>query len=216
MLYSELRKRVCAMNKMLPVEGLVVWTGGNVSALVREKGHVVIKPSGVMFSDLTPDSLVVVDMEGRVVEGRYTPSVDTSIHLYLYKHRPDLQGICHTHSPFATSFALLGETIPAALTPMAHLLGQNIPCAPYARAGFTETGEAILNTDKTGFAVLVQRHGVFTYGKSPEFAVKVATHLEEAAKTIHFAMQRGKVESLPEDELKRCFAFYNESYGQKK
>lgn len=215
MLYENLRKKVCDMNKLLPSEGLVVWTGGNVSGIDRAHGHVVIKPSGVRFDDLTPESLVVVDMEGKIIEGDFEPSVDTSIHLYLYQKREDLQGICHTHSPYATSFALLGQPIPAALTPIAHLLGRDIPCTPYARAGYVDTGEAILETVKDGFAVLVKRHGVFTFGKSPEFAVKVATYLEEAARTTHYAMQRGTVTTLPEDELQRCYEFYTTYYGQK-
>lgn len=215
MMYQELRERVCTLNMMLPEENLVVWTGGNVSGIIREKGHVIIKPSGVLFKDLTPESMVVIDMEGNVVDGDMKPSVDSSIHLYLYKKRPDLGGICHTHSPYATSFSLLGESIPAALTPLAHLTGGEIPCTRYAQAGFVDTGEAILEVDKNGFGAIVQRHGVFSYGKSPEFALKVAAHIEEAAKTIHFAKSRGKVTSLPDEEVKRCFEFYGSNYGQK-
>ena len=214
MMYEQLRERVCKLNKMLPDENLVVWTGGNVSAVVREAGHVIIKPSGVLFEDLTPESMVVIDMKGKVVEGDLKPSVDSSIHLYLYQKRPDLGGICHTHSPYATSFALLGEGIPAALSPLAHLTGRDIPCTRYAQAGYVDTGEAILEADRDGYAVLVQRHGVFTYGKSPEFSVKMATFLEESARTVHYAMMRGNVTPLPDDELKRCFDFYENYYGQ--
>jgi L-ribulose-5-phosphate 4-epimerase len=213
-MYQELRDRVCSLNRMLPEENLVVWTGGNVSAIVRETGHVVIKPSGVLFADLTPESMVVIDMKGDVVEGDFKPSVDSSIHLYLYEKRSDVSGICHTHSPYATSFALLGEGIPAGLTPLTHLLGRDVPCTEYARAGYVDTGEAIMETLPDGYGVLVRRHGVFTFGKSPEFSVKVAAHIEEAARTVHYAMLRGKVTPLSEDEQKRCFEFYENSYGQ--
>ena len=213
-MYKELRERLCKLNKMLPAENLVVWTGGNVSMILRDAGHVIIKPSGVLFEDLTPESMVVVDMDGNVVDGEMKPSVDTSIHLYLYKKRPDLGGICHTHSPYATSFALLGESIPAALSPLAHITGRDIPCTRYAQAGYVDTGEAILEADKDGYAVLVQRHGVFSYGRSPEFSVKVATFLEESARTVHYAMMRGKVTTLPDVELKRCFDYYKNYYGQ--
>ena len=214
MMYKEMRERVCLLNKMLPEDNLVVWTGGNVSGIVRETGHVVIKPSGVLFRDLTPESMVVIDMDGNVVEGDMKPSVDSSIHLYLYEKRPDLGGICHTHSPYATSFALLGESIPAALTPLAHLTGRDIPCTRYAQAGYVDTGEAILEADKDGYGALVQRHGVFSYGKSPEYSLKVAAHIEEAARTVHYAMMRGKVTPLPDDEIKRCYEFYGNHYGQ--
>lgn len=216
MLYPELRAEVCEMNKELPNQNLVVWTGGNVSGIVRETGHVVIKPSGVRFDDLTPESLCVVDMDRNLVEGDYKPSVDAMIHIYLYQHRSDIMGICHTHSPFCSSFALLGQSIPSATTPIAHLLGQNVPCTEYARAGYVETGEAIMEVLGDGLAVLVKNHGVFTVGESPTYAVKTAAYLEEAAETIHYAMLRGQVEAIPDDELKRCYHFYETEYGQKK
>jgi L-ribulose-5-phosphate 4-epimerase len=215
MLYPELRAEVCAMNKELPAQGLVVWTGGNVSGIVRDAGHIVIKPSGLSFDELTPENLVVTDMEGNVVEGELKPSVDLGIHRYIYKRRLDIGGICHTHAPFSTSFALLGEDLPMALTPIAHLLGHNVCCTRYAQAGYEDTGEAIMEVlGDNHAAVLVKQHGPFTFGKTPTASVKVATYLEEAAKTIHFAVLRGKVEPLPDDEIERCYNFYHTSYGQ--
>jgi len=216
MLYPELRKEVCDMNNELPRQGLVVWTGGNVSGIVREKGHVVIKPSGVRFEDLTPDKMVVTDMDGNVVEGNYKPSVDLGVHLYIYKHRLDIGGICHTHAPFCSSFALLGQDLPAATTPIAHMLGHDVRCTEYVWAAHEETGRAIVETIGDGYAVLVNRHGPFTVGPTPTYAVAVAVYLEEAAKTIHLAMTRGKVEPLSQEELDRSYAFYKAEYGQKK
>jgi L-ribulose-5-phosphate 4-epimerase len=175
----------------------------------------VIKPSGVSFEELTPKSLVVVDLTGQMVEGDLKPSVDAGIHAYIYQHRLDIGGICHTHSPYCSSFALLGKPIPAATTPLGHLLGRDVPCTEYAKAGDVDTGRAIIDTIGDGMAILVKRHGVFTLGPTPTYSVKVATYLEEAARTVHYAMQRGKVTSIPKAELKRCYEFYKTEYGQK-
>lgn len=215
MLYPELRNEVCMMNKELPKQNLVVWTGGNVSGIVREAGHVIIKPSGVIFDELTPENMIVTDMEGRVVEGNLKPSVDLGIHLYIYQHRMDIGGICHTHSPYSTSFAALGQPIPAVLTPLIHILGRAVPCTEYCQPGDVDTGRAIIKTIGDGFAVLVNRHGPFTMGATPTDSVKIATYLEEAARTLHYAMMRGTVTELPEEELKRSFNFYHTNYGQK-
>ncbi len=215
MLYPELRAEVCTANRELPKNGLVVWTAGNVSAIVRTAGHVIIKPSGVLFDDLTPESMVVVDLEGKVVEGKLKPSVDLGVHLYVYRHRPDVGGICHTHSPYATSFALLGQPIPVALTPIAHLLGRDVPCSRYARPADDDTGQAIVETAAGGMAVLVNRHGPFTLAAGAMDSVKIAAQIEESARTVHYAMMRGAVTPLPPEELKRSYDFYHSNYGQK-
>lgn len=214
MLYAPLREEVCRMNKELPKQNLVVWTGGNVSGLVRDSGHIIIKPSGVSFDALTPEKLVVIDLEGKVIEGDFKPSVDAGVHAHIYRHRPDLGGICHTHSPYASSFALLGEPLPAATTPIGHLLGRDVPCTAYAKPGYVDTGKAIIETVGDGMAILVKRHGVFTFGDTPTYAVKVATYLEEAARTTHYAMLRGHVTAMPQAELERCYHFYKTEYGQ--
>lgn len=216
MLHHNLRKEVCQMNKELPKQGLVVWTGGNVSGIDRTTNQVIIKPSGVIFDDLTPENMVVVDLDGNLVEGNYKPSVDLEIHLYIYRKRMDVGGICHTHAPYSTSFSLLGQSIPMALTPIAHLLGHEVPCTAYVKPAHLDTAKAIVETAGSGNAVLVNRHGPFTMGKTPTDSVKIATYLEEAARTIHYAMLRGTVESLPEDEIARSHHWYHEQYGQKK
>jgi L-ribulose-5-phosphate 4-epimerase len=215
MMYPELRREVCAMNKELPRQGLVVWTGGNVSAIVREAGHVIIKPSGVRFPDLTPENMVVVDLEGEVVEGPLKPSVDVGIHNYVYRRRLDIGGITHTHSPYSSAFALLGKPIPAALTPFSHIVGRAIPCTEYVKPAHDETGEAIVRVAGDGLAVLVNRHGPFTFGASAEDSVKVATYMEEAARTIYYALAMGgQVTELPQEELDRSFGWYHANYGQ--
>lgn len=209
-----LKEEVCAQNLELPANGLVVGSGGNVSGRDAETGLVVIKPSGVKFSKLTPDTMVVVDLDGKVVEGQAKPSVDTGIHLYIYRHREDVFGAAHTHSPYATSFAARGERIPAVLTPITHMIGRDVPCSRYATPGEVDTGEAIIEAAEGGMAVLVKAHGVFTMGKSATEAASVAMYLEEAAKTTHLAMLRGPVEEMPQEEIDRCYAWFRQNYGQ--
>lgn len=209
-----LKEEVCAQNLELPANGLVVGSGGNVSGRDKETGLVVIKPSGVKFSKLTPDTMVVVDLDGHVIEGQAKPSVDTGIHLYIYRHRKDVFGVAHTHSPYATSFAARGERIPAVLTPITHMIGRDVPCSRYATPGEVDTGEAIIEAAEGGMAVLVKAHGVFTMGKSATEAASVAMYLEEAAKTTHLAMLRGPVEEMPQEEIDRCYKWFRQNYGQ--
>lgn len=209
-----LKEEVCAQNLELPANGLVVGSGGNVSGRDKETGLVVIKPSGVKFSKLTADTMVVVDLDGNVIEGSVKPSVDTGIHLYIYRHRDDVFGVAHTHSPYATSFAARGERIPAVLTPITHMIGRDVPCSRYATPGEVDTGEAIIEAAEGGMAVLVKAHGVFTMGKSATEAASVAMYLEEAAKTTHLAMLRGPVEEMPQEEIDRCYKWFRQNYGQ--
>ncbi len=211
---EDLKSEVCAENLELPANNLVVGTGGNVSARDPDTGLIVIKSSGVKFADMTPDSMVVVDLDGSIVEGSMKPSVDTGIHLYIYRHRHDVFGIAHTHSPYATSFAARGESIPAILTPITHLLGRDVPCTNYVRPGEIETGQAIVDTAGGGMAVLVRAHGVFTMGASATAATSLALYLEEAAKTTHLALLRGDVEALPPEEIKRSYQWFRRNYGQ--
>ncbi|WP_368188558.1 class II aldolase/adducin family protein [Aestuariibius sp. HNIBRBA575] len=209
-----LKQEVCDQNHELPANGLVVGSGGNVSGRDPETGLIVIKPSGVKFSKLTPETMVVVDIDGNVIEGEKKPSVDTGVHLYIYKNRPDVFGITHTHSPYATSFAARGERIPAVLTPITHMLGRDVPCSRYATPGEVDTGQAVVDAADGGFAALVQAHGVFTMGTSATQATSIAMYLEEAAMTTHLAMCRGPVDELPQEEIDRCFQWFRKNYGQ--
>jgi L-ribulose-5-phosphate 4-epimerase len=209
-----LKDEVCEQNHELPRWGLVVGSGGNVSARDPASGLVVIKPSGVRFARLTPATMVVVDQDGNIVEGDMKPSVDTGLHLFIYRHRPDVFGIAHTHSPYATSFAARGERIPAVLTPITHMLGRDVPCSRYATPGEVDTGQAVLEAAQGGSAALVKAHGLFTMGRSAAEATAIAMYVEEAAKTTHLAMLRGPVEELPPDEIARCAAWYRRNYGQ--
>ena len=209
-----LRDVVCAMNKELPAQGLVTMTSGNVSGRDPETNLVVIKPSGISFEALTPADLVIVDLSGQVVEGRLAPSVDTPTHLVVYRARADVNGMVHTHSNYATSFAALGQPIPAVLTAMADEFGGPIPCGPYCQIGEEQIGEAIVQYIGHSPAILLQNHGVFTIGPTAQAAVKAAVMCEDLAKTIHLALLRGTPIPIPEEEVARGHRRYMEKYGQ--
>ncbi|MCX6343855.1 MAG: L-ribulose-5-phosphate 4-epimerase [Armatimonadetes bacterium] len=215
MLLPELRKIVCEMNKVLPKERLVTMTSGNVSGRDPETGYVVIKPSGISFDDLTPESLSIVDLEGNIIESDLAPSVDTPTHLVIYRKMAHVNGVVHTHSNYATSFAAVGMPIPAVLTAIADEFGGPIPCGPYCQIGEEQIGEAVVEHIGHSPAILLQNHGVFTIGASPKAAVKAAVMVEDVAKTVHLAMLKGKLIPIPEEEVQRAHRRYVEKYGQK-
>ncbi len=213
---EELKQTVWEANIALPKKRLVTSTSGNVSGRDKKTGLIVIKPSGVDFGKLKPEDLVVVNLKGEVIEGDLYPSVDTATHLYVYRHRSDIYSIIHTHSPYSTSFAVLGETIPLSLTTLAHEFGSHIPVSDFAVIGEEEIGKEIVKRIGTCPAILIRNHGVFTVGPTVQAALKAAVMLEEAAQTMHYAMQRGTVTELPEDVISKAFKFYKEKYGQKR
>ena len=188
---EELKKRVYEQNIALVRHGLVVLTWGNVSARDRETGLIVIKPSGVAYGSMKAEDMVVVDADGRTVEGNYRPSSDLPTHLYLYREYPTLGGIVHTHSTYATAFAQAGRTIPAYGTTHADAFYGDVPCAraltdeEIDEAYEYNTGKVIAEavTDVEAMpAMLVKNHGVFTFSATPEAAVEYAVTLEEVAR----------------------------------
>jgi len=213
---EDLRAQVCELNIGLHRERLVTMTSGNVSGRDPETGLVVIKPSGISYDKLTPGDMVVVKLDGRVVEGKLKPSVDTATHLYVYRNRPDVNGVAHTHSNYATAFAAAGKAIPVALTAIADEFGGPIPVGPYAPIGGDEIGRAICEHIGGGRAVLMKQHGVFTIGETPEAAFKAAVMVEDVAKTCFLAMQLGDLEEIPGEEVARAHRRYLEKYGQKR
>ncbi len=214
MILPELREMVCWINRELPKQGLVTMTSGNASGRDIETGYIVIKPSGVAFDELTPESMVVIDPFGDKVEGLHKSSVDTLTHLYVYKQRTDINGIVHTHSNYATSFAALGQPISPVLTAICDEFGGPIPCAPYCQVGDSAIGQAIIQHIGASSAVLLQNHGVFTVGHTPQAALKAAVMVEDAAKTVHLAMLRGTPLPIPPEEVERAHRRYVEKYGQ--
>jgi L-ribulose-5-phosphate 4-epimerase len=215
MMLDDLRGRVQRLNLELAHNHLVAWTSGNVSARDPASGLIVIKPSGVRYDEIRPELLVIVDRDGAVVEGDLAPSSDTLAHLVVYREMPGVHGVVHTHSTFATAFAAVGRPIPAVLTAVADEFGGPIPCAPYARVGGEEIGRAVVDGIGASSAILLRNHGVFTIGTSAEAAVKSAVMVEDAARTVFFALQLGVPLEIPTDEIDRAHRRYVEEYGQR-
>ncbi len=215
MLLPALRAQLVALPDELPRNNLVAWTGGNVSARDAETGLVAIKPSGVRYGELTAESMVVVDLDGNVVEGRHAPSSDTASHLYVYRHRPDVNGVVHTHSRYATAFAAVGRPIPVYLTAQADEFGCPIPCAGFALIGDDSIGRLIVDTIGPSTAVLLKNHGVFTIGASATAAVKSAVMVEDIAATVYLALQLGQPDEIPPDMVAKLHDRYMNVYGQR-
>jgi L-ribulose-5-phosphate 4-epimerase len=213
MLLEELREIVWRCNLELPKNDLVKMTSGNVSGRDRETGLIVIKPSGFSYEEMKPEHMVVIDLNGRVIEGDHKPSVDTDTHLYVYQRRADVFGMAHTHSPYATSFAVLGQPIPACLTTCA-LVGGEVPLGGYAPIGGEEIGQEIIDKIGHALAIVMQNHGVFTIGSSPQQATKMAVEVEEVAKITHLAMLRGQPIMLSPLQVDEIADMYNHQYGQ--
>jgi L-ribulose-5-phosphate 4-epimerase len=211
---ESLREQVCSLHLELPRYGLVTWTSGNVSARDPETDYVVIKPSGVRYEDLRPEQLVVLDTDGNRVEGHLRPSSDTASHLFVYRSRPDVNGVVHTHSPYATAFAALGRPLPVYLTAMADEFGGPIPCGGFALIGGEEVGRAVVESIGESSAVLLKNHGVFTIGSTAEAAVKAAVMVEDAARTVWIALQLGQPEEIAREQVARLRQRYVSEYGQ--
>jgi L-ribulose-5-phosphate 4-epimerase len=209
-----MREQIWKLHLELPKNGLVTWTGGNVSGRDLETGYVVIKPTGVRYEDLRPEHLVILDMEGKTIEGDLKPSSDTASHLYIYRHRPDVSGIVHTHSPYATAFAALGRPIPVYLTAIADEFGGPIPCGGFALIGGEQIGQEVVKSIGNSPAVLLKNHGVFTVGSSAEAAVKAAVMVEDAARTVWIALQMGRPDEIPADQVAKLRRRYLDQYGQ--
>jgi len=211
---EHLKEEVYRLHLELPKYGLVVWTSGNVSARDPESGLVVIKPSGIPYEELCPEHHVVVNLQGDIVEGTLKPSSDTTSHLYIYRHREDVNGVVHTHSPYATAFAAVGRSIPVCLTAMGDEFGGPIPCAGFALIGDEEIGQQVVEHIGSSPAVLLKQHGVFTVGATAEAAVKAAVMVEDVARTVWLALQLGQPEEIPPEDVAKLHYRYTHIYGQ--
>jgi len=212
---AALRESLVELHAELLRHDLVVWTGGNVSARDPETGLVAIKPSGVRYDDLTAETMVVLDLDGNVVEGSYSPSSDTASHLYIYRHRPDINGVVHTHSRYATAFAAVGRSIPVYLTAQADEFGGEIPCAGFTLIGDEGIGKLVVEGIGRSPAILLKNHGVFTVGPSARAAVKAAIMTEDVAATVFAALQLGTPDVLPDDVVAKLHDRYMNVYGQR-
>jgi L-ribulose-5-phosphate 4-epimerase len=213
-LLESLRHELWELHLELPKNDLVRWTGGNASVRDPETGYVVIKPSGVRYERLSPESMIVMDLHGDVVEGDLKPSSDASSHLYIYRCRPDVNGVVHTHSPFATAFAAIGRPIPVYLTAIADEFGEAIPCGGFALIGGEDIGRVVVESIGTCSAVLLKNHGVFTIGDTVEAAVKAAVMVEDIARTVWYALQIGQPDEIPAEEVAKLHYRYTNIYGQ--
>jgi L-ribulose-5-phosphate 4-epimerase len=213
---ADLRRTVAELHGELTRYGLVMWTAGNVSARVPGEDLMVIKPSGVSYDELTAATMVVTDLHGELVEGDMAPSSDTAAHGYVYRHLPEVGGVVHTHSPYATAWAARGEPIPCVLTMMADEFGGEIPVGPFAMIGDDSIGRGIVETlrDSRSPAVLMRNHGPFTVGRDARSAVKAAVMLEDVARTVHIAHQLGKPGDIGQDDIDRLHVRYQNVYGQ--
>lgn len=213
----EVRRDVAALHAELVRYGLVVWTAGNVSARVPGTELMVIKPSGVSYDDLDADAMIVCDLNGDVVEGERTPSSDTAAHAYVYRTLPEVGGVVHTHSTYASAWAARGEPVPCVLTAMADEFGGEIPVGPFAIIGDDSIGRGIVETlsGHNSSAVLMRNHGVFTIGKDALSAVKSAVMCEDVARTVHIACQLGKPVPIEPDAVARLYDRYQNVYGQR-
>ena len=216
------KERVAALHAELPRWELVVWTAGNVSERVRGEAAdgsddlLVIKPSGVAYDDITPGVMVVCDLDGNLVEGDRSPSSDTAAHAYVYRHLPDVGGVVHTHSTYATAWAARGEPVPCVLTMMADEFGGDIPVGPFALIGDDSIGRGIVETlrESRSPAVLMRNHGPFTIGKDGRSAVKAAVMCEEVARTVHIARQLGQPLPIDPQHIDSLYDRYQNVYGQ--
>ena len=215
--HAALRREVCRLHAELTRYGLVAWTAGNVSGRVPGEDLFVIKPSGVSYDALTPDAIVVCDLDGRLVAGDLAPSSDTAAHAYVYREMPEVGGVVHTHSTYASAWAARGEEIPCVLTAMADEFGGPIPVGPFALIGGDDIGKGIVATlaGHRSPAVLMRNHGVFAVGPTPAAAVKAAVMCEDVARTVHVARQSGEPVPIPPADVDRLWDRYQRVYGQR-
>lgn len=213
---EKLKEELVQLHLELPKNNLVAWTSGNISARDPETNLVVIKPSGVRFEHLTAQNMVVVDIDGNVVEGDYKASSDTGSHCYIYRHLPDVYGIVHTHSRYATAFAVVGQSIPCHTTAMGDEFGGEIPCGGFALIGGEEIGQQVVEAlrHSRSPSCLLVNHGVFAVGPSAEKAVKAAVMTEDNATIMFLAFQLGKPVPIAPEDIDKLFDRYQNVYGQ--
>ena len=211
---KKLKEQLAQLHLELPKNNLVMWTSGNVSARDAETGLVVIKASGIRYEDMQPEHMVVVDIDGKIIEGGFKPSSDVYSHLYIYKHRPDVFGVVHTHSRYATAFAAVGKEIPCVLTAIADEFGGPVPCGGFALIGDEAIGRVVVESIGKSPAVLLKNHGVFTIGKNATAAVKAAVMTEDVAATVWMALQIGTPDAISQEDVDKLHERYTNVYGQ--
>lgn len=209
------REKLAQLHQQLWDAGLVVWSGGNISQ--RVEGGFLIKPSGLQYDQLTPESMVYCDLDGNLIDGNHAPSSDTAAHAYVYKNMPEVGGVVHTHSNYACGFAAAEKPIPCILTAIADEFGGDIPLGPFAIIGDDSIGRGIVETlsGHRSKAVLMRQHGVFTIGGDAKSALKAAVMCEDVAKSAFIASQLGEPKRIEQSSIDSLYARYQNVYGQK-
>ena len=213
----DIRSAVLEANRALSSTGLVNWSSGNASARDPATGRIVIKPSGVLPADLTLETLVEVDLDGNVLSGDLRPSVDTASHLYVYRNRADVNGIVHTHSRYATAFAIAGQPLPVTTTTHACYFGGPVSVSGFAAIGEEDIGREIVENAGSSPAILMRSHGVFTFAATVGEALKYAVYVEESAESSFLATQLlGRMpDVLSDKDIADARKMFLQSYGQK-
>ncbi|KQW48949.1 L-ribulose-5-phosphate 4-epimerase [Nocardioides sp. Root1257] len=215
---AAVRRDVAALHAELTRYQLVVWTAGNVSARVPGHELLVIKPSGVSYDDLTPQNMVVCDLDGKVVDGEHAPSSDTEAQAYVYREMPEVGGVVHTHSTYAAAWGIRGEPVPCVLTMCADEFGGEIPIGPFAIIGDDSIGRGIVETlrGSRSSAVIMRNHGVFSVGPTARKAVAAAVMCEDVARTVHISRQLGEPIPIEQAHIDSLHDRYQNVYGQQK
>ncbi len=215
MLMKELREKVIETALRAQSDRLIPLTMGNFSARDRQSGAVCITPSGMEYSRLKPEDIVILGVDGNIIDGIRKPSIETPLHCAVYRRRSDVYGISHTHSVYASAWACCHEAIPIVVAELAALVEKPIECAPYQPMGSLELAETAALRLKNSHALLLANHGVLAVGPDLDTAYANSVVVEEGAKIAYFAKQIGNVKVIPEEECRNLRRIALEKYGQK-
>lgn len=215
MILEQLRRQVLDTANLLPKFGLVWMAGGTICARDLQTGYVVVTPSGLPYETLTPEDMIVTDLEMNLVEGKYRPSVALNLWTAFFRARPDINAVVHTHSPCATAFSVANQPIPMITETQADWFGQPVPVTPYLSVEDARFASLPVELLGDGFAVLLGNHGVITVGVSLAHALERAVTLEEAAHTYILARSLGTPIALSDVQARASFDYYNHRYGQR-
>jgi len=211
----EIKEKIVETGVKMLNTSLVVGTWGNISARVPGEDLVAITPSGMNYDSLEADDIVIVDLEGKIVEGKRKPSIEVPMHVTIYRHRPDIQAIVHTHSPFATAMSTARKPIPGAVEDMVQIVGGNVRVSEYALPGTKELGQNVIKALEGRQAVLLANHGMLGAGSNLEEALKVCQVVEKTAQITILAQIIGGVVELSQEDIAFMRDFYLHQYGQR-
>ena len=212
---ARLRELLVRLARQMLAAGLVTGTSGNLSVRVSRGARVLVTPSGVEYDTLRPEDLVAVDFDGQPAEGGLVPSIDTPNHLGIYRARPDVNGIVHTHSPYAAAFSVVNESIPSLLLEAAGYLGGDVRVMAYSPAGSPDGPARMVAALDAGRAILLPNHGVMAVGETLSKAFHAATAVEEGARVAWIARQLGRPRRVPDDDVAWMNDFIHRRYGQR-